>query len=74
MKTTYFSLLFFIRKTRLLKNGEAPISLRITVNGKRAEMQLSRSIEVSNWNQTVCLKEKELESNNKPCPSIRISA
>lgn len=51
MKTNYFSLLFFIRKTRLLKNGEAPISLRITVNGKRAEMQLSRSIEVSNWNQ-----------------------
>lgn len=51
MKTNYFSLLFFIRKTRLLKNSEAPICLRITVNGKRAEMQLSRSVEVSNWNQ-----------------------
>ncbi|HBQ56059.1 hypothetical protein KCV26_15060 [Petrimonas sulfuriphila] len=49
-KTNYFSLLFFIRKTRLLKNGEAPICLRITVNGKRAEMQLSRDVEGSNCN------------------------
>ncbi|CDD51091.1 tyrosine type site-specific recombinase [Bacteroides sp. CAG:875] len=26
------SLLFFIKKTKLLKNGEAPICLRISIN------------------------------------------
>lgn len=35
MQRNYFSILFFIKKTKLLKNGEAPICLRITVNGKR---------------------------------------
>ena len=42
MQRNYFSILFFIRRTRLLKNGEAPIGLRITVNGQRAEMQIKR--------------------------------
>jgi len=46
MQRNYFSILFFIKKTKLLKNGEAPICLRITVNGKRAEVQIKRSIEV----------------------------
>jgi hypothetical protein len=40
MERNYFSILFFIRRTRLLKNGEAPIGLRITVNGQRAELQI----------------------------------
>lgn len=50
MERNYFSILFFIKKTKLLKNGEAPICLRITVNGKRAEVQIKRSIEVNKWN------------------------
>ena len=33
MKNENFSILFFIAKKRLLKNGEAPVYLRITVNG-----------------------------------------
>jgi site-specific recombinase XerD len=49
MKRNSFSVLFFIRKTRLLKNGDAPISLRITVNGQRAEIQIPRSIPVKKW-------------------------
>jgi len=52
MKRNYFSILFFIKKTKLLKNGEAPICLRITVNGKRAEVQIKRSIEIKKWNST----------------------
>ena len=31
-KKSTFSLMFYIKKTKLLKNGEAPICLRITVN------------------------------------------
>ena len=50
MERNYFSILFFIKRTKLLKNGEAPICLRITVNGKRAEVQIKRSVEVNKWN------------------------
>lgn len=50
MDRNYFSILFFIKKSKLLKNGEAPICLRITINGQRAEVQIKRSVEVSHWN------------------------
>ena len=50
MQRNYFSILFFIRRTRLLKNGEAPIGLRITVNGQRAELQIKRSVPDNKWN------------------------
>ncbi len=50
MKRTYFSVLFFIKKSKLLKNGEAPICLRITVNGQRAEVQIKRSVDIRKWN------------------------
>lgn len=60
MKRNYFSVLFFIKKTKLLKNGEAPVCLRITVNGHRAEVQIKRSIEVKKWNnQKECSSGKE---------------
>ena len=48
MKNNTFSIIFFPRKSRsnskLLK-----IYCRITVNGKRSEMSLQRSISVNNW-------------------------
>ena len=50
MQRNYFSVLFYIKKAKLLKNGEAPICLRITVNGKRAEIQVKRSVEIDKWN------------------------
>ena len=33
MQRNYFTVLFFLKKSKLLKNGEAPICMRITVNG-----------------------------------------
>jgi len=48
---TTFNLLFFIRKAKLLKNGEAPIFLRITVNRQRAEIGIKRSVHPEQWNQ-----------------------
>ena len=33
MKQDSMKVLFFIRKSRLKKNGEAPVFLRITING-----------------------------------------
>jgi site-specific recombinase XerD len=43
--------LFILRKSKLLKNGEAPICLRITVQGQTAEVMVKRSIPVHLWNQ-----------------------
>lgn len=45
------SLLFFIKKTKLLKNGEAPICLRISINRQIAEIRIKRSVSVEKWNQ-----------------------
>ena len=50
MQNNSFSVLFFIKKSKLLKNGEAPICMRITVNSKRAEVQVKRSVEPDKWN------------------------
>ncbi|WP_249413329.1 Arm DNA-binding domain-containing protein [Alistipes montrealensis] len=36
MERTTFSLLFYIRRTKLNKAGEAPIFMCVTVNGLRA--------------------------------------
>lgn len=50
MKDT-FNVLFFIRKTRLLKNGEAAIQMRITVNGQYQELYTKRQVDPKYWNQ-----------------------
>lgn len=50
MKRATFSILFFIKKTKLLKNGKAPIYLRVTVNGKRSEIAIKRCITLNLWN------------------------
>ena len=44
------SVLFYIKRQKLLKNGEAPICMRITVNGSYVEIMIRRSIPVSLWN------------------------
>jgi site-specific recombinase XerD len=43
------SLGYFIKKTKLLKNGEAPIYLHITVNRKRVSLGINRSIDPDKW-------------------------
>jgi len=49
MKTT-FSLLFYLKRPKNYENGQMPIYLRITVNGKRAETTSGRECEPANWN------------------------
>ena len=46
-----FNVLFFIKKARLLKNGEAPVCMRITVNGCMVDVLVKRSCPVDLWNQ-----------------------
>lgn len=74
MQRNYFSILFFIRRTRLLKNGEAPIGLRITVNGQRAEMQIKRSVAEERWNASkgcVTSKDRKALELNQYLESVR---
>ena len=51
VKKSTFNLLYILKKSKLLKNGEAPICLRITVQGQVAEVMVKRSIPVHLWNQ-----------------------
>lgn len=44
-----FSILFWINKWRI-KKGKAPLAVRITVNGQRAELSLHRCVTVLEWN------------------------
>lgn len=44
-----FNLLFFIKKNKIRTNGTAPIYLRITVDGKAAEIAAKRYIDPKKW-------------------------
>ena len=46
MKRSSFNVLFFLKKTKLLKNGEASVCMRITVDGTRVENNIRKSIVV----------------------------
>ncbi|MEZ2414646.1 site-specific integrase [Muriicola sp. E247] len=49
METHSFSVLSYLRKGKLDKLGKAPIYLRITVNGLRAEFSTKRKIRPEKW-------------------------
>lgn len=51
MRRNSFGVLFFLKKNQLLKSGEAPVSMRITVNGQREEIRTKKSITPSLWSQ-----------------------
>lgn len=46
MERKRFSVLFFIKRSKLLKNGEAPVRVRVTYDRLYVELQLKRSIKV----------------------------
>ena len=45
MERKRFSVLFFIKRSKLLKNGEAPVRVRVTYDRLYVELQLKRSEE-----------------------------
>lgn len=51
MKQKTFNILFFLKKARTLKNGEAPICMRITVNRRPCEILIGHSASVEQWGQ-----------------------
>ena len=60
MQQGTMNILFFVLKTKLLKNGEAPILMRITINGQYEETRIQRSISLKLWNAAKgCSKGKD---------------
>lgn len=45
-----FKTLFYIKRTKLLKNGDAPIYLKLTHNGSNTEFAINRSVDPILWN------------------------
>lgn len=63
MQKISFNLLFFLKKAKLLKNGEAAICLRITVDKQRVETRIGRSVDPKLWNQAKeCSKGRDRSS------------
>ena len=50
MERTTFGLLFYIRRDKTNKRGEAPVFMRLTINGERADSSIKRFIEPHAWN------------------------
>lgn len=50
MRQGCIKVLFYLLKTRLLKNGDAPIMMRITVDGCRVNQRTGKSIHPNKWN------------------------
>ncbi len=46
----FFNATFIARKARVLRNGEVPIILRITIAGQRAEININRTVNPALWN------------------------
>ena len=68
MRQESMKILFLVKKGSLMKNGELPISIRVTINGVHEEARIQRSIAPNLWNQDKgCSKGKDrnsLEINN----------
>ena len=50
-KKSTFNATYFLRKDKLSDNGEAPIIIRITLNGERTEFNAKHTVKPSIWNQ-----------------------
>jgi len=49
MERATYSVAFYIKRTKTLKDGTCPIYAKITVNGKKAEFGLQKGISANDW-------------------------
>ncbi|MBL3658582.1 site-specific integrase [Fulvivirga sp. 2943] len=71
--TNTFGVVFYLRKYKA-NNGKTPIYARITVNGKRVDISIKRSIEESNWNTSKGLargNREDVKNLNKYLEQVR---
>jgi len=75
-KRDTFNTLFYIRRNRLNSKGEAPVFLRITVNGKSTALAIHRKIDPKQWISDLGQAKsttKELKRLNEYIFSVRSS-
>jgi len=64
MKQEMMNVLFYIIKTRTFRNGEAPILLRVTIDGSYSDIRINRSIRTELWDVKLGMcKGKSREAN-----------
>lgn len=51
MEKKQLAIMFYIKKTKLLKNGDAPITIRTTYDGYYSESQIGRGVPIKLWSQ-----------------------
>ncbi|MCM4157794.1 site-specific integrase [Gramella sp. AN32] len=69
-----YSVIFFPKNSNVDKMGNAPIYLRITINGKRSELSIKRRVNLKQWNTKMGSyrgKSAEAGSFNRYLSSIR---
>lgn len=49
MENNTFTVLFYVKKTKPLRNGDVPVFARVTVNGDRVEFSLERGVPLEQW-------------------------
>jgi len=75
-KRNTFKQMFFVKKHRVNANGESPIYLRITINGKTSDMSVHRDILYNMWDIKTGMakpESKQLKSLNNFLFSIQTS-
>ena len=59
------SILFYIKRSKTDKQGKVPIYMRITYDGKRAEVSTMRKVELNKWNSKAnCFKGQSSEAKS----------
>lgn len=70
MSKSTFNYLFYLRKDRVNQENLYPIYLRITVNNNRTFININRSIDEKNWNQTKQCVKKQIDEEINDCINI----
>ena len=52
MVRSSFSILFFIRESKVRKNGNAPIEVIITINGEKCSFSTGKQVHIDKWDKT----------------------
>ncbi len=50
MERNTFNINFYVQKTRMAKNGEVPVVMRVTINGQRVVTSINLKVEPKKWN------------------------
>ena len=74
MERSSFAILFFIRDSRIKKDGTATIEVVLTINGERCAFSTGKKVKASNWDKTrqqVRGKDGETKSLNNFIKAVR---